>query len=165
MRIELDRDENKQIELFTNDAISLDKFRERKSVRQERAQGVEAAIQEIEARQVARSQAVKDVKAALDICQRVQLGMPYITAALSFDEKRELLEALHVKATAKPDGNILISAQITEDLLHLFTPGAPDGGIIEYDLHNNRGRNRRWQDRVDPHVGRAVLGVHTVRAV
>jgi site-specific DNA recombinase len=156
VRIELDRDENKQIELFTNDAISLDKFRERKSVREERAAGVETAIQEIEARQAARSQAIEDVQAALDICRQIQSGMPRITAELSFDEKRELLEALHVKATAKPDGNILISAQITEDLLRLLTPGAPDSSIIEHDIHNNRGGYRGREDDTSPNIGETI---------
>src|SRR5438046_2416821 len=100
-RTEADRDENKQIELYSNGAISLDKFLERKKIRDERLQSIDAVMQEIDARCSARSKIINDMKTATEICKAVQNGIVYVTDDLSFEEKRELLEALHVKATAK----------------------------------------------------------------
>ncbi|MEO5953210.1 MAG: hypothetical protein ABIQ44_12160 [Chloroflexia bacterium] len=44
---------------------------------------------------------------------------------LTYAEKRAILEALHVTATATADGDVLVRAQVTEDLLRLLVQSGP----------------------------------------
>jgi site-specific DNA recombinase len=128
LRTDLERDENKLIELYTQDLISLDKFRERKGALDERRQGVGARLAEIEARGAARERAVQDLENAKAIVREVQEGLPRITGAeLSFKDKRAVLDALHIKATATQDGDINITGFISPDLLKLVGADGIDG--------------------------------------
>jgi hypothetical protein len=89
--------------------------------------------------------------------------MPRATEYLSFEDKRSLLQAPHVKATAKPDGDSLINAEITEDLLALLVP--TDSSIMVHDLYSDRGRDRRGEDGSHPLAGRAVRDAYILRAL
>jgi site-specific DNA recombinase len=119
---DLDKELDKLVQLFTADLLTLDQFRERKSVLDERRQGVEAQLREIEERQAARAQAAQDEKAAMQLIEQIEqtqrgLSLPALFEALSFEDKRLLLDMLHFKAVATDDGDILISGFIGDELL------------------------------------------------
>lgn len=153
---DLQREENKIIELFTKDAISLDKFKERNQLISDRGTGVESRIIEIEQRQAARSLAVQDARDAIELCKTIQRNLPKSGQILSYEEKRALLDAFHVKVTAKADGDVRVTGIISEDLLALAAMSpmdTTDSDIIGHELRSDRGSDRRWQDEPGESAG------------
>ena len=144
-RSQAERDENRLIDLYTQDAINLDKLRERKNLIDGRVQGIEERIREIDERQRGREQTAADIETAAELCRQIQVGLPLSERELSFEEKRQLLEALHIKGTVKADGDILVTGLISKDLLSLAE--AANKGIMGHELHCDRGSDRGRQDR------------------
>jgi site-specific DNA recombinase len=138
LRAEAVREEDKLIDLYTNDAITLDKFKERMNALQERQNGILKNIAEIDARKAARTQAAQDVKNAVALVQKVQRSLPKrkLMGVVSFAEKRAVLEALHCTITALPDGDVDVTGYISSDLLKL-------AGIEEQEDGEGGGENYR----------------------
>jgi site-specific DNA recombinase len=136
-RATIDEDENMQIDLYSKHAINFDKYMERKGVRDERAQGIDTRIADIEARQAARTQAVADMKSALELVQKIQHSMPAYSAVVSFADKRAVLDALHFKATATESGDIHITGVIDDELLALIDMKAGENAVLSQDCSNN----------------------------
>jgi hypothetical protein len=129
-RATIDEDENMQIDLYSKHAISFDKFMERKDMRDEQAQGINARIAEIAARQAERTQAIEDVKSALELVQKIQRSMSAYSDVASFADKRAVLDALHITATAMDDGDIRITGIIDDDLLALIDMKAGETAVL-----------------------------------
>lgn len=119
IRGEIDREENAIIQLFSSGYISLEKFRERKAILVDRAKDTEARIAEIEQRQGAREQARADPENVQQLCEDIKRGLPILTQELSFDDKRFIMDTMHIKITAKSDGDIRIAGALSDDILAL----------------------------------------------
>lgn len=123
LRLDLDSEKKKWSNAYLNDAISVDELKEHNQSIEDRRAGIDRNIEEIEARQMARAKAIEDAKTATELVKKIQRNLPKSRQILSYEEKRALLDAFHVKVTAKPDGDIRVTAVISEDLLRFATSG------------------------------------------
>lgn len=122
VQADLDSQENALIELYTVKAIDLAKFQERKSLIEQRREGVEQAIAEIEERVAQRAEAEANIETVRELCQLVQEGLPMLTATLTFEEKRRILEALRIRGVVNSDGTLSLTGLLSADVLRLTQP-------------------------------------------